>query len=180
MAQPQPPGWYRDPTGTYTYRYWDGSNTDGDGQKALDIIADEAFASALKGTGIRWYASEEQEEVVGIDAGRRRLLRRDRACPRSDDDTGLVSAQNGDGVSAPETLYGLAHGSEQIVAALDRGRLDHLDGRQFGEFLQLVDHDDADREFDYVTGAEEILSAAQTHGWAIVSIKSDWRQVFPG
>jgi len=44
-----------------------GSNTDGDGQKALDIIADEAFAKALGGTGVRWYASEEQQDVVGID-----------------------------------------------------------------------------------------------------------------
>ncbi len=44
-----------------------GENTDGDQQKALDVMADEAFATALKGTGIRWYASEEQEEVVGID-----------------------------------------------------------------------------------------------------------------
>jgi fructose-1,6-bisphosphatase I len=45
-----------------------GSNTDGDGQKALDIIADEAFALALKGTGVRWFASEEREKVVELDA----------------------------------------------------------------------------------------------------------------
>lgn len=44
-----------------------GENTDGDQQKALDVMADDEFAAALKGTGIRWYASEEQEEVVGID-----------------------------------------------------------------------------------------------------------------
>ena len=44
-----------------------GENTDGDQQKALDVMADEAFAAALKGTGVRWYASEEQEEVVPID-----------------------------------------------------------------------------------------------------------------
>lgn len=45
-----------------------GINSDGDGQKALDVMADEEFAEALKGTSVRWYASEEQEEVVGIDA----------------------------------------------------------------------------------------------------------------
>lgn len=44
-----------------------GSNTDGDNQKALDVIADEAFAEGLRGTGVRWYASEEREEVVEID-----------------------------------------------------------------------------------------------------------------
>ena len=44
-----------------------GVNTGGDGQKALDIIADEAFADRLKSAGVRWYASEEQEEVVELD-----------------------------------------------------------------------------------------------------------------
>ena len=44
-----------------------GANTDGDQQKALDIIADEKFAAALKGSGVRWYASEEQETVVPLD-----------------------------------------------------------------------------------------------------------------
>ncbi|WP_095587646.1 class 1 fructose-bisphosphatase [Actibacterium ureilyticum] len=45
-----------------------GTNSDGDGQKALDVIADEAFAAALRGTGVRHYASEEREGVVEIDA----------------------------------------------------------------------------------------------------------------
>ncbi|WP_417722146.1 class 1 fructose-bisphosphatase [Salipiger sp.] len=44
-----------------------GDNSDGDRQKALDVIADEAFAAELKGTGIRWYASEEQDSVVELD-----------------------------------------------------------------------------------------------------------------
>jgi fructose-1,6-bisphosphatase I len=44
-----------------------GSNTDGDTQKALDVMADDVFAEALKGTGVRWYASEEQDSVVQID-----------------------------------------------------------------------------------------------------------------
>lgn len=45
-----------------------GANTDGDQQKALDIIADDAFSDALRGTGVRWYASEEQETVLEVDA----------------------------------------------------------------------------------------------------------------
>lgn len=46
-----------------------GENTDGDHQKALDVLADERFAAALAGAGVRWYASEEREDVVEIDAG---------------------------------------------------------------------------------------------------------------
>jgi hypothetical protein len=41
-------------------------------------------------------------------------------------------------------------------------------------------HDDAEREFDYMAGAEKVLDAAQTHGWTTVNMKRDWRKVFPG
>ena len=44
-----------------------GQNSDGDRQMALDVIADEAFRTALAGTGVRWYASEELEDVAGLD-----------------------------------------------------------------------------------------------------------------
>ncbi|WP_118132495.1 class 1 fructose-bisphosphatase [Oceanicella sp. SM1341] len=44
-----------------------GRNSDGDGQKALDVIADEAFAAILPGKGVRWLASEEREGATQID-----------------------------------------------------------------------------------------------------------------
>jgi len=42
----------------------------------------------------------------------------------------------------------------------------------------LVLHDDAEREFDYVTGAEKSLEAAKAEGWTVVSMKNDWSTVF--
>lgn len=45
-----------------------GDNTDGDVQKALDVIADEKFFAALQGSAVRWYASEEQEDVQPLNA----------------------------------------------------------------------------------------------------------------
>ncbi len=44
-----------------------GENSDGDSQKALDVMADEAFAEALSKTSVRWYASEEQDSVVELN-----------------------------------------------------------------------------------------------------------------
>jgi hypothetical protein len=44
----------------------------------------------------------------------------------------------------------------------------------------LVVHDDAEREFEYIAGAEKVLSTARTHGWTTVSMKREWRKVFPG
>lgn len=42
----------------------------------------------------------------------------------------------------------------------------------------LVLHDDADREFDYRSGAEKALERARARDWTVVSIKNDWKAVF--
>lgn len=48
-----------------------GENLGGDLQKALDVMADDAFTDALKAAPVRYYASEEQDDVVELNqAGR--------------------------------------------------------------------------------------------------------------
>ena len=42
----------------------------------------------------------------------------------------------------------------------------------------LVLHDDPEREFDYVKGAEKALEQATSDGWTVVSVKDDWGTVF--
>jgi phosphoserine phosphatase len=42
----------------------------------------------------------------------------------------------------------------------------------------LVLHDDAAREFDYVSGAEKSLALAKQYGWTVISMKKDWKTVF--
>ncbi len=44
-----------------------GTNADGDSQRPLDVIADEAYLQKLKGSPVKFYASEEQEEVLTIN-----------------------------------------------------------------------------------------------------------------
>lgn len=44
-----------------------GMNLGGDGQKALDVIADDAFMAALKQSDVRYYASEEQDDTVVLN-----------------------------------------------------------------------------------------------------------------
>lgn len=46
-----------------------GTNLGGDGQKALDVIADDLFANSLRGSAVRYYASEEQDGVLCLGAG---------------------------------------------------------------------------------------------------------------
>jgi phosphoserine phosphatase len=42
----------------------------------------------------------------------------------------------------------------------------------------LLLHDDGQREFDYVGGAEQALERAAKDGWTVVSMKNDWATVF--
>jgi phosphoglycolate phosphatase-like HAD superfamily hydrolase len=42
----------------------------------------------------------------------------------------------------------------------------------------LVLHDDAEREFDYVAGAEDALATAEKEDWTVVSMRDDWQVVF--
>ena len=51
-----------------------GKNSDGDTQKALDVIADEMFFEQICKTSVRWFASEERAEVVAASASGRLAL----------------------------------------------------------------------------------------------------------
>jgi phosphoserine phosphatase len=51
-------------------------------------------------------------------------------------------------------------------------------GRERPALRLLVLHDDAEREFDYTTGAERVLERARADGWTVVSVKDDWATVF--
>jgi phosphoglycolate phosphatase-like HAD superfamily hydrolase len=46
------------------------------------------------------------------------------------------------------------------------------------KFSLLVKHDDAEREFGYVKGAEKSLEKADELGWTVVSMKDEWASVF--
>jgi phosphoserine phosphatase len=42
----------------------------------------------------------------------------------------------------------------------------------------LLLHDDSEREFDYIAGAEQAIDVAKQENWTMVSMKNDWAQVF--
>ena len=59
------------------------------------------------------------------------------------------------------------------VAMLDSRR------REGPSFQLLINHDDPEREFAYQKEDNASLDAAKKQGWAIVSMKSDWKVIFP-
>jgi hypothetical protein len=44
----------------------------------------------------------------------------------------------------------------------------------------LVLDNDAEREFDYMAGADETLTRANSDRWRVVSRRDDWAAVFSG
>jgi hypothetical protein len=60
----------------------------------------------------------------------------------------------------------------------DIAMLDFTRHRNKPSLRLLVLHDDAEREFDYTSGAEQALDLAGKDSWTVVSIKNDWATVF--
>ena len=53
--------------------------------------------------------------------------------------------------------------------------IEMLEAAKFG---LLINHDDADREFVYTSGAEASMAKAAELGWTVVSMKNDWDTVY--
>ncbi len=76
----------------------------------------------------------------------------------------------------PIAAFGNSEGDFEMLEWTTSG-----DGARFGLF---VHHDDADREFAYdrqshVGKLSRGLDAAPKQGWTVVSMKADWKSIYP-
>ena len=87
-----------------------------------------------------------------------------------------------DGPTKPVRIWSRV-GRHPILAAGnsngDVPMLEYSGGGSRPALRLLVLHDDAEREFDYTSGAEQSLERARADGWTVLSIKDDWAHVFP-
>jgi hypothetical protein len=86
-----------------------------------------------------------------------------------------------DGPQKPIRIWSRTGCRPLLAAGNSNGDIPMLDFTQHQDKASLrllVLHDDADREFDYTSGAEQALERADSSGWTIVSIKNDWATVF--
>ena len=86
-----------------------------------------------------------------------------------------------DGPEKPVRIWSRTGRRPVLAAGNSNGDIEMLDFAQHADkpFLRLlVLHDDAEREFDYIAGAERALERAGRSGWTVVSIKNDWATVF--
>ena len=99
-----------------------GENLGGDQQKALDVMADEAFADDLKTTSVRYYASEEQDDVVELNPAGKYALAIDPLDGSSNIDVNVSVGtifsvlRNPPGSGDPTEQSFLQPGNEQVAA----------------------------------------------------------------
>jgi phosphoglycolate phosphatase-like HAD superfamily hydrolase len=66
----------------------------------------------------------------------------------------------------------------------DQAMLQYTTGAAGRRLAFILDHDDAEREFDYRVGPlgrlETALAEAAANGWLVVSMKEDWKSIFAG
>lgn len=86
-----------------------------------------------------------------------------------------------DGAEKPVRIWSRTGRRPVLAAGNSNGDVPMLDFAQHDNkpFLRLlVLHDDSEREYDYVAGAEQALERAAKANWTVVSIKNDWTTVF--
>lgn len=87
-----------------------------------------------------------------------------------------------DGPGKPVQIWNVIGRRPILAAGNSNGDLPMLTftgGTSLPALRLLVLHDDAEREFDYVAGAEKALQVAAEYNWTVVSMKKDFSQVFP-
>jgi phosphoglycolate phosphatase-like HAD superfamily hydrolase len=88
-----------------------------------------------------------------------------------------------DGPVKPVRIWGRTGRRPIFAAGNSNGDIQMLEHTATGpgpSLCMLLLHDDADREFDYVAGAEKSIDEARANGWNVVSMKNDWATVFDG
>ena len=86
-----------------------------------------------------------------------------------------------DGPQKPIRIWSRTGRRPLLAAGNSNGDIPMLDFTQHPgtpSLRLLVLHDDAEREFEYTSGAEAALERAGASDWTIVSIKNDWADVF--
>ena len=86
-----------------------------------------------------------------------------------------------DGPQKPIRIWSRTGRRPMLAAGNSNGDIEMLDYTQHVDkpsLRLLILHDDAEREFDYTSGAEEALATADKRGFTLVSMKNDWATVF--
>jgi phosphoserine phosphatase len=151
----------------------------------LGYLEANGFSNYLASGGGRDFMRPISREVYGIP--RERVIGSSATLDYTSDERGGTITHKAeadyldDGPQKPIRIWSRTGRRPLLAAGNSNGDIPMLDFTQHRDKASLrllVLHDDADREFDYTSGAEHALERADSSGWTIVSIKNDWATVF--
>ena len=151
----------------------------------LGYLEANGFSNYIASGGGRDFMRPISSEVYGIPS--ERVIGSSAALAYTPDERGGTITRQAaadyldDGPEKPVRIWSRTGQRPMFAAGNSNGDIEMLDFTQHGDkpFLRLlVLHDDPDREFDYIRGAERALDRAKQSGWTVVSIKDDWATVF--
>jgi phosphoglycolate phosphatase-like HAD superfamily hydrolase len=151
----------------------------------LGHLRANGFATYIASGGGRDFMRPISDEVYGIP--REGVIGSAVALTYTPDDHGGAITRQGthdyldDGPEKPVRIWTRTGRRPVLAAGNSNGDIEMLDFTQHPDKASLrllLLHDDAEREFDYVAGAERALDRAAEQGWTVVSIKDDWARVF--
>ena len=151
----------------------------------LGYLRANGFATYIASGGGRDFMRPISDEVYGVP--REGVIGSAVALAYTSDEHGGSITRNAaadyidDGPEKPVHIWTRTGRRPVMAAGNSNGDIEMLDFTQHQDkqsLRLLVLHDDADREFDYVSGAERALERATDKGWIVVSMKNDWATVF--
>jgi FMN phosphatase YigB (HAD superfamily) len=151
----------------------------------LRYLESNGFACYIVSGGDRDFMRPVTEQIYGIPA-ERVVGSASGLAYEPDEDGGRVVYKAeldffDDGPVKPVRIWSRIGRRPILAAGNSNGDIEMLQytgGRSRPSLQLLVKHDDAEREFDYVAGAEKVLEQAAARGWTVISVKNDWAAVF--
>jgi phosphoserine phosphatase len=151
----------------------------------LRYLEDNGFTTFIASGGDRDFMRPVTHEIYGIPS--ERVVGSSTALRYEEDEHGgtvVYQAQMDvfdDGPVKPVRIWSRIGRRPLVAVGNSNGDVEMLQfagGPSRPALRLLVRHDDAEREFDYVAGAERALEQAEAQGWTVVSVKNDWATVF--
>src|SRR3954469_3583332 len=151
----------------------------------LAYLEANGFSSYIASGGGRDFMRPISQEVYGIP--RERVIGSASTLEyRSDGNGGTIAHKAeadslDDGAKKPIRVWSRTGRRPLLAAGNSNGDIQMLEFTRHKDkptLRLLLLHDDAKREFDYTSGAEQALDRAGKDGWLVVSVKDDWSTVF--
>ena len=151
----------------------------------LGYLAANGFSNYIASGGGRDFMRPISQDVYGIP--RERVIGSASSFEYTSNDRGGTIMHTAeadyldDGPQKPIRIWSRTGRRPLLAAGNSNGDIPMLDFTQHPDkpsLRLLVRHDDAEREFDYTSGAEQALEKADAAGWTVVSVKNDWTTVF--